>query len=99
MCSLFIFRRIFTVNKFQADYGCDASAWGRRIFDTEEIDIHFEPDTVTSKVFAKKEDIEYEETLKDLLTCDEEKLKELGIWDKIYDKCKGVIIYIVRDHY
>jgi hypothetical protein len=50
--------------------------------------VHFEPDSVSSKVFAKKEDIEYEETMKEMLTCDEEKLKELGIWDKIYDKCK-----------
>jgi hypothetical protein len=30
--------------------------------------------------------MEYEEALKDILTCDKEKLKELGIWDKIYDK-------------
>jgi hypothetical protein len=50
--------------------------------------VHFEPDSVSSKVFTKKEDIEYEESLKEMLTCDEEKLKELGIWDKIYDKCK-----------
>jgi hypothetical protein len=38
--------------------------------------------------------MEYEEALKDILTCDKEKLKELGIWDKIYDKGIDRTLYI-----
>ncbi|XP_023347919.1 uncharacterized protein DDB_G0290587, partial [Eurytemora carolleeae] len=68
-----------------SDYGHDASAWGRRIFDTDEIDIPLQAE-VHSKLFVQKEDIELEDVLIDFMTRDREKLKELGLWDVIYDK-------------
>ena len=77
----------------KADYSHDASAWGRRIFDTDEIDIPLQAE-VHSKLYVQKEDLELEDVLIDFMTRDREKLKELGLWDVIYDKgeIKGQVL-------
>jgi hypothetical protein len=73
------------------------SAWGRRLFNDEEIDAREDGDGVKSRYLEQDEEEEDdEERTRTIEVCtDRDQLQQLGLWDCIYDS--GIIPTFQKD--